>query len=1035
MLSPVLQFLARRFHRNLGRSASCSKSGTTIILVETLAPRVLLSATSPLRLASLNGSNGFRIDGLEDNHRSGLSVSSAGDVNGDGFDDVIVSSVLIDLDPVVDGRNINYVVFGKPEGFGSAFKLSSLNGINGFRLFGPRTLDWSHADVSSAGDVNGDGFDDVIMGGANESFVVFGKSGGFEPTVHLSLLNGSNGFRLRGVSLSDQSGFSVRGAGDVNGDGFDDLIIGAPTADIEFDNSGASYVVFGKSSGFPATFELSSLNGINGFRLNGINTGDNAGADVSGAGDVNGDGFDDLIIGALSSDAGGTDSGESYVVFGKPQGFTPAFELSSLNGQNGFRLIGIDGGDQSGLAVSGAGDINGDGFDDLIISAPNADAGGIDSGECYVVFGKPGSFSAALDLSSLDGRNGFRLGGIGSYDQVGLSVSAAGDVNGDGFDDLIVGAPECNVTLEENGQPWTFIDGGESYLIYGKSGGFSPSLALSSLDGINGFRLEGVFPRTGSGWSVANAGDVNGDGFDDLITSALGADLKPNRSSAGVSYVAFGKNFTGNPGTQAGGVRADTLSGRNVSAGDILIGGGGNDRLIGDGGPDVLFGGQGNDILVMPDSSLGGPRRLLGGNGIDTLRVEGNGINLILPAIRNNRIVDIEVIDITGNGRNFLTLNVNEVLNISSHSNTLTVRQDLDDTLNLGTGWMLDSVVIIGQDSFQVFTHGIARLLVQIPSVVTGTQDSDAFTLTYSSNFLYGNITVTRSTNGGAVTNLGIFPMTAGLVLNGLGGTDSVRIVGTTGNDIITAKTSTGLIVNGSGLALNSIETRTLAGAAGDDIYKFDADTALGLFTLDESGGGRDTIDFSLTTNVGLNLSLATSVTQVVHATNLSLNLGSATTFENAIGGSANDILLGNAVRNHLIGGNGNNVLVGSDGSDNLSAGTGRDVLIGGLGLDTMNGGSGEDILIAGLTTSDTSIDRLNAIRSEWTSTKSYAARITSLRTGVGNPRTSLNAKINVLNDTGDDDSLSGGAGTDWYFRAVDDAIADLFAGEVINLL
>jgi Ca2+-binding RTX toxin-like protein len=140
-------------------------------------------------------------------------------------------------------------------------------------------------------------------------------------------------------------------------------------------------------------------------------------------------------------------------------------------------------------------------------------------------------------------------------------------------------------------------------------------------------------------------------------------------------------------------------------------------------------------------------------------------------------------------------------------------------------------------------------------------------------------------------------------------------------------------------------------------------------------------------------------------------------------------------VRNHLIGGNGNNVLVGSDGSDNLSAGTGRDILIGGLGLDTMNGGSGEDILIAGFTTSDTSIDRLNAIRSEWTSTKSYAARIASLRTGVGNPQTSLSKKVNVLNDTGDDDSLSGGAGTDWYFRAVDDAIADLFAGEVIDLL
>ena len=143
--------------------------------------------------------------------------------------------------------------------------------------------------------------------------------------INLSSLDGSNGFRLDGAAASGFSGEAVSGAGDVNGDGFADVIVGA---------SGSSYVVFGKASGFDATLNLSSLDGSNGFRLDGEEH-DRSGVSVSNAGDVNGDGFDDLIVGARAANpngyGSGSGSGSGYVVFGQASGFSAAMDLSSLN--------------------------------------------------------------------------------------------------------------------------------------------------------------------------------------------------------------------------------------------------------------------------------------------------------------------------------------------------------------------------------------------------------------------------------------------------------------------------------------------------------------------------------------------------------------------------------------------------------------------------------------------------------------------------------------------------------------------------------
>jgi hypothetical protein len=261
--------------------------------------------------------------------------------------------------------------------------------------------------------------------------------------LELSDLDGSNGFVVNGIDAGDGSGRSVAGAGDINGDGLDDVIIGARVADPNGTNAaGESYIVFGRSTGFPAALDLADLDGGNGFVVNGIDVDDFSGYSVAGAGDINGDGLDDVIIGASFADPNATyRAGESYIVFGQSTEFPAALELADLVGNNGFVVYGIEAYDRSGVGVAGAGDINGDGVDDVIIGAEGADPNGTDyAGESYIVFGRSTGFPAALDPVDLDGSNGFVVNGIDAGDYSGASVAGAGDINGDGLDDVIIGA-------------------------------------------------------------------------------------------------------------------------------------------------------------------------------------------------------------------------------------------------------------------------------------------------------------------------------------------------------------------------------------------------------------------------------------------------------------------------------------------------------------------------------------------------------------------------------------------------------------------
>ena len=548
------------------RSVAAQRHRLTLAISTVLAGTLAIGVTdgaaaqgfpAVISLSGMDGISGFKLEGESELRESGVAVAIAGDINGDGIADLIIGAPRTGIDPSINGGR-SYVVFGSAgSGFPASIELANLDGSNGFHLDGDALLyEQSGRVVAAAGDLNGDGVGDLVIGApdshasgisSGSSYVVFGRKvalqGSFPASVVLASLNGTDGLRIDGESAYSSSGYSASRAGDINHDGFDDLLIGDRRASPNGGSSGAAYVVFGRNvataGDFPATLALSGLDGTNGFRLEGIDMLDYSGNAVDAAGDINGDGIDDLIVGAYRADANGVSySGSAFVVFGRDTSTTGDFpasiDLADLDGSNGFRMNGTEHDDRAGTSVAGIGDINGDGIDDLVVGAPNADSTDVNAGRGYVLFGRSaassGNFPALVELVDIDGMSGFVIDGAAIGHEAGHAISRAGDVNGDGFADLLISAP--------NADPLDF-NNGSTYVIFGTAAGFPARLDLGTIDGNIGFRIDGEEIVDYSGRSISGGGDINGDGFDDVVIGAPGA-YADGSSYAGASYVVFG---------------------------------------------------------------------------------------------------------------------------------------------------------------------------------------------------------------------------------------------------------------------------------------------------------------------------------------------------------------------------------------------------------------------------------------------------------------------------------------------------------------
>ncbi|MFN8179615.1 MAG: FG-GAP-like repeat-containing protein [bacterium] len=476
------------------------------------------AATYPIAIDPLMTSPAWTADGDQASEFFGISVGTAGDVNGDGYSDVIVGAHRYDTGQTDAGRAFVYL--------GSA---SGLVASPAWTAEGDQASAYFGRSVGAAGDVNGDGYSDVIVGAygydngqtdEGRAYVYLGSASG---------LAASPSWTAESNQDSAYFGISVGTAGDVNGDGYADVIVGARGYDNGQTDEGRAYVYLGSASGLAASAAWTAESDMAGATF---------GASVGTAGDVNGDGYSDVIVGAPLYDLGLTRHGQAYVYLGSASGLagSPAWTAQAQFVASDFAV-----------SVGTAGDVNGDGYSDVIVGDDTV-------GQAYLYLGSASGLAGSASWTADAGQSGSGLG---------RSVGTAGDVNGDGFADVVIGAYGYDDGLIEQGRAYVYL-------------GSSSGLAVSPTWTAEGDQAIGFF-----GSSAGTAGDVNGDGYSDVI---VGAPLYDGaQSDAGRVYVYHGSasGLAASPGWTVASDQPDSYFGVSVGTAGDVNGDGYSDVIVG----------------------------------------------------------------------------------------------------------------------------------------------------------------------------------------------------------------------------------------------------------------------------------------------------------------------------------------------------------------------------------------------------------------------------------------------------------------------
>ncbi|MFI4915799.1 MAG: GC-type dockerin domain-anchored protein [Phycisphaerales bacterium JB060] len=483
----------------------------------------------PVDAAFLRGVYGFGVFTTHPGARLGRSIAPAGDFNGDGVDDLAVGSLQ-------SGIGFGTVIFGRADGaFADSIRTDPFDGTAGLVIVSRPTAIIARS-ITGVGDMDGDGGDDLYISSSPGDldsdvvgYVLFGRPpggpGGPMPAqIELGAAVPDQGVALTlGEPYRFLNPYGVgAAAGDINADGLPDLIVSVAEVVLDDQLTSRVFVVYGQPDGLPERIALDELDGTDGFVIVPEADGDYLGADLAGAGDVNGDGVDDIIMGA----PGGSGSsrlliiapGAGYVVFGKQGGVGAEVRLADLDGANGFAFKpdAPTLANAMGKGVAGVGDLNGDGIDDVAFGEPGAMIDDLRGGMVHVVYGRTGGFPALLTPGDLTEGTGLTIHQEPSQGALGWSVGAAGDINGDGAPDMAIGAPGSFGLSPRVRSGAILVFGSTDGTPLGEGG----VLDVSQVGGDRAVRLFQYDTTSQFGNYVHGVGDLNADGVDDLGVGA-----------------------------------------------------------------------------------------------------------------------------------------------------------------------------------------------------------------------------------------------------------------------------------------------------------------------------------------------------------------------------------------------------------------------------------------------------------------------------------------------------------------------------------